>query len=386
LESRQSNLAHIARRPRRRSVGTRIPTPSVIPFLVPLAAGGEEPENGPRAPQVAPESPTRAIDAAFEQWLFGAESPHAVEAARRRVTFDLRERIAALDAVCRLTDEQRSRLALAREGDIRKLFDRTDRLRVRFRHDFRDGQKPDPQSLTENTLREWAAIREDPFESGSLFHQTRQRLLTDDQKAAARAASDRTPTRQRPDDPRQISIKTTMVMIHLRPLRDHSVDLDKLFGRTGRTDGADMPERSLSIVPHDVLNSPEFATLCEQKVAKVLSQPTLRTHPRGEASWTTSAPTPHPGRSLGSYLHLNVAPKNVSPAEMRLDITLESGRNTNIPLFDAKVAYRSIGTIRYAASVKAGEHIVLSRIVFPGFDDESEFVVLLSPELDPMSN
>jgi hypothetical protein len=112
------------------------------------------------------------------------------QAARRHVEELLRSKIAAIDRVCTLTPDQAEKLRLAGQGDIHRLFERADELRIKF-DAASEWDAEDLRTLMTRVtplINESKALRDEAFSgsifaSGSLFAKMLQRVLTPEQAA-----------------------------------------------------------------------------------------------------------------------------------------------------------------------------------------------------------
>jgi hypothetical protein len=69
-------------------------------------------------------------DETIDQWIFG--SGRNAQQARKRLETQLTLRIDELDRACQLTEEQKKKLQLAGQGDIKRLYDDTAIIRQKF--------------------------------------------------------------------------------------------------------------------------------------------------------------------------------------------------------------------------------------------------------------
>lgn len=116
----------------------------------------------------------------FEGIVFGAQGAESIEAVRMKLGFMMQIKIEVVDLACGLDSRQRRRLRVAGEGDIKRLFDRIDELKGKWR--FEQGAIP-PASVREAIeLRNTIALS--PFSGGnSLFARTLDRFLSTEQRA-----------------------------------------------------------------------------------------------------------------------------------------------------------------------------------------------------------
>jgi hypothetical protein len=129
----------------------------------------------------------RIADEELDALIFGESRA----TARTRLVGRLAIKIASIDRICNLTDEQKHRLELAGRGDVKRLFDRIDALQP---------QPDEGHVVDDRRFRIWAqrlntdagAIRRTyksgVFEGGSLFAKTLKTTLTAEQAAACAKA------------------------------------------------------------------------------------------------------------------------------------------------------------------------------------------------------
>lgn len=147
--------------------------PLVLLFEVPDANQAGQP-----APQV------RVSPETFDRWFFGASRTAA--ACRTDLNAVLQSKIGRANQASLLTPEQKQKLALAGEGDIRRLFERLDEAREEFDKVAQDQEKVVALLRKGSDLRD--ALQSGPFGEGSLFVKLLKRVLTADQWAAYEAA------------------------------------------------------------------------------------------------------------------------------------------------------------------------------------------------------
>jgi hypothetical protein len=121
----------------------------------------------------------------FDELVYGSDSCAAD--ARIRLDNRLRERLAKIDRISQLTDAQREKLQLAGRGDIKRFFDRADRLRAICDRYAEITARDQFQNWTEELRREAHALQkllaEGPIDAQSLMARTMKKTLTVEQSA-----------------------------------------------------------------------------------------------------------------------------------------------------------------------------------------------------------
>jgi hypothetical protein len=153
--------------------------------LVPVAIERtyDEPEDETRSNQV------RLADDSFDQLVFGPGLK--ADDARVQAAAVVREKIAAIDKTCKLTDTQIKKLELAGRGDIERLLDCVDRGRTRLEsYLISDGNVEEILNLAREaraaTVPLWDKVHSDIYNSqSSLFAKTLRNVLTNEQAAKA---------------------------------------------------------------------------------------------------------------------------------------------------------------------------------------------------------
>jgi hypothetical protein len=113
-----------------------------VPFALAALFAGCEPAKD--APKAAPKAVAKAVaavrlaparntwtDEQFENWVFQNQGSAAT--ARAGLNGQVQLVIEEIDRACTLTDAQRAKLRLAGRGDVKRLFDRFERARDKFR-------------------------------------------------------------------------------------------------------------------------------------------------------------------------------------------------------------------------------------------------------------
>jgi hypothetical protein len=141
--------------------------------------------NAPAAPQQKKAAPVQAMpinrwpDEQFENWYFNQVG--SAKAARQRYDSQLTLQLDALDRICRLTDEQKKKLQMVGQGDIKRVFDNFERAKFRFNQLDNDVQKlneimqeirPMPMQMSGG-----------PFDESSLLFRSLRHTLNDEQRA-----------------------------------------------------------------------------------------------------------------------------------------------------------------------------------------------------------
>jgi hypothetical protein len=138
-------------------------------------------------------APNRWPDEQFEHWVFNQDGGSA-QRARQRFETLLSLQVDEIDRVCSLSPEQKTKMNLLGQGDIKKIFDGYESAKLRFKQLDNDVQKlnevmPDIRGIQ---------TPGSPFESGSLFAKAIKHTLTEPQRAQYEAlAKDRREFRHR---------------------------------------------------------------------------------------------------------------------------------------------------------------------------------------------
>ncbi len=335
------------------------------------------------------------IDAAFEQMVFGGRGWEARAAARCRLRMSLRQKIAALDALCHLSALQKQKLELAGRGDIMRFFELVEALRATFHTVFRnEADVTDLTKLDPETTQRWSHLFDGHFESGSLFAKTRHSVLTEAQSAivAAQVLADAAESARRDVSRERRRIKATVIVLEVdhRKLAAQGAILDRLFGR---------PSEGISIVDHDIPGDPELAALMQDGVLSVRGRPTVRTQDGGSCrfSW----------ESMGAHARMH----DVTGVTFQMSIVDDQVRMKTRAQIGHREPLRpndilSLGAVEFAATVRFGQHVVFRGVALPVRNDENqkttaddrerespagldpdgallrELVVIVTPELD----
>lgn len=133
-----------------------------------------------RAPAVVVEAEFQVPAEAFDQWVFQKVGSSRV--ARIHLLDLLEVRIAAVDAACRLTEDQQRKLTLAGRIDVRQLFDRIEGIRDEFLVVRRDQEAFNKAKIWDRTAPLQAAIAGGVFGRGSLYQKVLVSTLAADQQ------------------------------------------------------------------------------------------------------------------------------------------------------------------------------------------------------------
>jgi hypothetical protein len=122
------------------------------------------------------EQQLKRADTVFDALVLGNEP----DPPRRRLDLLLRSKIEAINAICELTSTQYDKLDLAGRGDIKRFFDRVEKLRDNFRDSGTTGIVT--QDMAHETGLLQLLVRDGQFfGEGSLFAKTMRRSLTAEQ-------------------------------------------------------------------------------------------------------------------------------------------------------------------------------------------------------------
>ena len=115
------------------------------------------------------------------------------EAVREKLVSVVRDRITSVDRICKLTEQQKRKLALAGLGDIRRLLRRVTELRVKYQSKWIDALDIQGKyQLLRELTREAQSIRDVSVGGGfldeSLYVKTLRNCLTADQSASLLSA------------------------------------------------------------------------------------------------------------------------------------------------------------------------------------------------------
>jgi hypothetical protein len=162
-----------------------------------IVAGGvvvrlvrDEPEDGEEPDENAPKAPRAVVsEDSFDRVLFGSTGD--AESGRAYMESILKQKIEELGQVRRLTTAQWKRLLMAGRGDIKRLFDRIEEERKEFTLLRTDADRCVDFLRELQPLR--LAIRQGPFELGSIYAKTLRKML-DEGELARRVPAPDAPT------------------------------------------------------------------------------------------------------------------------------------------------------------------------------------------------
>jgi hypothetical protein len=211
----------------------------------------------------------------FESWVFGGMS---TENARKRLDNTGSQRVQLVHAQCGLTDEQLSKLELAKRGDIVRFFQEVESVRKKV------GDKaPDRANMAE--LAKSIAPLQSQWNTGlvtpqSLFVSVLQRVLTEDQKSKLRDEEAR-----RSEEKNRVHAMAMIKMIeHSVPLNDkqRKMLLDMVVEQTKMVRVDAHLQQYVSI---------QAATkLSEDSLATVLDATQLKNFRQLQEHWKTNLP------------------------------------------------------------------------------------------------
>jgi hypothetical protein len=129
-------------------------------------------------PQVLPEVRIKVDESAFNQLVLGGRNLAVI---RQRLETLLTLKIDDVDRVCKLSDEQMSKLRLAGRGDIKRIDDLVERARRQL---LGTDQEPSKLNIILAEVRPLhQAFESDPFDDRSIFMKTLKMSLTEPQLA-----------------------------------------------------------------------------------------------------------------------------------------------------------------------------------------------------------
>jgi hypothetical protein len=164
---------------------------SAVIYGVVLVFGELPVAEGPAADDAPVDEPPRpkqrviVFSGSFDELVYGSGS-NAVD-ARTRLDACLEQKVEKIDRISGLTDTQRQKLQLAGRGDLKRLFDRAERLRAMCDRGAEIADVNQFQKWTEELKSETNALRHSlaagPFDAGSLMAKCMKTVLTADQAA-----------------------------------------------------------------------------------------------------------------------------------------------------------------------------------------------------------
>jgi hypothetical protein len=124
-------------------------------------------------------------DQQIDNWIFRED--HSAEAARRRQESLLTLKVEDVDRVCRLSAQQKQKLLLTGQGDIKRFFDRYEILKEKCRTLM--GANPDLNAVLQETSPMAMTLTLGLFGTGSLFHKSIGNVLSKPQVGTYDAVS-----------------------------------------------------------------------------------------------------------------------------------------------------------------------------------------------------
>lgn len=116
-------------------------------------------------------------DEHFDQWVFQQDSN--ATAARRRLTAQMALQIEDIDRACQLTEAQQKKLHLAGQGDLKRFFDRYEKVKQKFQSMKHDQEKF--QEIWQDITPLQMALQAGLFYDDSLLYKSLPNTLTGDQ-------------------------------------------------------------------------------------------------------------------------------------------------------------------------------------------------------------
>jgi hypothetical protein len=176
--------------------------------LSPLAPA--DPQQKKAAPAVQPRPVNRWPDEQFENWFFNQVG--SAKAARQRYDSQLALHLDAIDRTCHLTDEQKKKLQLVGQGDIKTVFDHFETAKFRFNQLDNDIQRLNEIMQEIRPMQ----MSGGPFDESSLFFRCLRHTLNDEQRAKFEAVE-----RERREHRHRAQIELVVGMLEqTAPLQD----------------------------------------------------------------------------------------------------------------------------------------------------------------------
>ena len=146
-----------------------------VPVQAPQAPQAVRKVQGRRAQPVGRVQPARRVisDQQFDNWVFRED--HSAEAARRRQESVLALKVEEIDRACRLTPDQKQKLQLTGQGDIKRFFDKYELLKEKS---CDPGRQSEPECRLSETTPLASTLQLGLFGSGSLFQRSFASTLT----------------------------------------------------------------------------------------------------------------------------------------------------------------------------------------------------------------
>jgi hypothetical protein len=135
----------------------------VLVFGVLVVAEGPAAANAPADPPTERKPQVLLFSGTFDELVYGNGSN--ADTARSRLENRLQKKLEAIDRIIGLNDSQRQKLHLAGRGDLKRLFDRAEKLRAMCDDSAEIADLNQFQKWTEDLKREAAALRY-PFDAG----------------------------------------------------------------------------------------------------------------------------------------------------------------------------------------------------------------------------
>jgi hypothetical protein len=221
-----SSLARRAHPESTRRVGLRLLSVALVAaFVGCVGAQAQEkkaapvPQEKKAAPAPAPLAVVRQVvpDEQFEQWVFQqGRNPQDRNAsgARKRLDSVLALQVEAIDRACKLTDAQKKKMQLAGRGDIKRFFDRYEKVKQKFLLIRHDEQKM--QEIWQDISPLQMTLQASFFHEDSLLFKSLNNTLTGEQFARYDAIA-----RERRAFGHRANIELAVTMIEQgMPLRD----------------------------------------------------------------------------------------------------------------------------------------------------------------------
>lgn len=206
-------------RARARRVGLRLLSLALLAAFVGCAGAQAQPKAAAPAPQqkAAPPAPVAVArpvvpDEQFDQWVF--QQDRTAAGARQRLDSLLALRVEDIERACKLTDAQMKKLQLMGRGDIKRFFDRCERVKQRFQLIKHDEQKF--QEIWQDISPLQMTLQAGLFHEASLLYKSLPNTLSGEQLARYDAMA-----RERHEFRHRANIELVVAMLEQgMPLRD----------------------------------------------------------------------------------------------------------------------------------------------------------------------
>jgi hypothetical protein len=189
----------------------------------PEESSSAEPPDASRAADQEP------VDQVFNQMVFGLPGTDGYQSARNRIRSLLAQRIESLGVKYDLSERDKLRLSLAGQGDIHRFFERIEAVRDGYRKALNGNRNlADLRKLDGATRAGWDALRDDPFESGSLLEKVLHSLVP----SAGSIAEDKSANvaRAKLRETKPILLKCKRIEIDLNLAVVKQAELDSMLG------------------------------------------------------------------------------------------------------------------------------------------------------------